>query len=111
MNTQASLEFGAAFLRIAGKKRCRSFQHSGKRPDRTDPIYRGGLGAGAGRTKFADKRHILPRSHLHSRTSYAVENQPVIELTGMRKKAPLFPATFPQPQTQPGRAGLRFARM
>jgi hypothetical protein len=22
------------------------FQHSGKHPDRTDPIYRGGLGAG-----------------------------------------------------------------
>ena len=78
------------------------FQHSGKRPDRTDPIYRGGLGAGAGRTKSAYKRHILPRSHPHSKTGYVLENQTVFELTGVRKKAPLFPATFPQSQTQPG---------
>lgn len=30
----------------------------------------------------------------HSKTAYAVENQRFFELTGMRKKAPLFPATF-----------------
>lgn len=70
------------------------FQHSGKRPDRTDPIYRSGLGAGAGRTKPAYKLHILPVSHLLSKTGYALENQTVFELTGVRKKAPLFPATF-----------------
>jgi hypothetical protein len=54
-----------------------------KAPSRTDPIYPGGLGSGAGRTKPAYKRHILPRPHPHSKTGYALENQLVFELTGM----------------------------
>ena len=73
---------------LTGEQRRRSFQHSGKRPDRTDPIYRDGLGAGAGRTKPANKRHIM--SHPHSKTGYALENQTVFELTGMRRKPPYF---------------------
>ena len=61
----------------------------------TEPTpFIGRFGRGAGRTKSAYKRHILPRSHPHSKTGYALENQTVFELTGMRKKAPLFPANF-----------------
>jgi len=88
------------------KRRDRSFQHSGKRPDRTDPIYRGGLGAGAWRTKSAYKWHILPRSHPHSKTGYDLENQTVFELTSVRKKAPLFPAIFPQLPARRGVASI-----
>ena len=41
-------------------------------------------------TNLADKRHILSRSYLHSKTGYALENQSVFELTGMRRKRPYF---------------------
>lgn len=65
---------------------------------------------GSARAKPADKWHILPMSHLHSETGYALENQLVFELTGTRRKHPYFlpasrqlhvPASFTWPQTQP----------